>query len=233
MRKLTFLASALALMLAFGEAQLAQAQGSADGTTYVDENGDGIDDNVRIHHRRGHRGVLGPAGSQLSDEQKTELKTLVDGLKASDATEADVRAAIEAKFTEWGIELPEPPAASARFGDLLTEEQAAELDALVAGLRESSASRDDIHAAVDAQLETWGIEMPMPAFSNHFGNMLSEEQATELDALVAGLRASDATPDDIRAAVDAQLETWGVALPAKPNKAMGSRGPGRRGHGRR
>lgn len=160
MKKLTFFASALALLLAFGYAQNVQAQDTTEETTFVDENGDGIDDNIRRHHRHGHRGIFGVVGSQLTDEQKTELQTLVEGLKESEATKDDVRAAVEAKLVEWGIEIPEPPAISTRFGDLLTEEQATELDALVAGLREASATHEDIHTAVDAQLETWGIELP-------------------------------------------------------------------------
>jgi hypothetical protein len=160
MKKLTFWVSALALMLAFGEVQIAQAQDTADGATFVDENGDGIDDNVRMHHRRGHRGIMGGVGASLTDEQKTELKTLVDGLKASETAKEDVRAAVEAKFTEWGIELPAPPTIASRFGDALSEEQGVELNALVDGLREAEASHEDIHAAVEAQLETWGIELP-------------------------------------------------------------------------
>lgn len=160
MKKLTFWVSALALMLAFGEVQMAQAQDTAEGTTFVDENGDGIDDNVRMYHRRGHRGIMGGVGDLLTDEQKTELKTLVDGLKASETAKEDVRAAVEAKFTEWGIELPERPTIASRLGDALSEAQATELNALVDGLRASEASREDIHAAVETQLETWGVELP-------------------------------------------------------------------------
>ena len=160
MKKLTFLTGALALMLAFGSADMAQAQDTTEETTFVDENGDGIDDNARRHHRRGHRGFLRGVGADLSDEQKTELKALVDGLKEGEASKEDVRAAVEAKLTEWGIELPERPTIASRLGDLLTEEQAVELTALVDGLKEAEASHADIHAAVDAQLETWGIEKP-------------------------------------------------------------------------
>jgi len=160
MKKLTFWVSALALMLAFGEVQMAQAQDTTEGTAFVDENGDGIDDNVRMYHRRGHRGIMGGVGALLTDEQKTELHTLVDGLKASETAKEDVRAAVEAKFAEWGIALPERPTIASRFGDALSEEQATELNTLVDGLRATEASREDIHAAVEAQLETWGIELP-------------------------------------------------------------------------
>ncbi|MBT5829411.1 MAG: hypothetical protein HOH77_04365 [Candidatus Latescibacteria bacterium] len=169
MKKLTFLASALALTLAFGEAQIAQAQDTAPEASFVDENGDGIDDNVRRGHRRGHRGIIGRAGANLSDEQKTELKALVDGLKAAEASKADVHAAVEAKFTEWGIELPERPTVASRLGDAISVEQAAELTALVDGLKEAETDRADIKAAVDAQLETWGIEKPEKPEGNKRG----------------------------------------------------------------
>jgi hypothetical protein len=160
MKKLTILTSALALMLAFGDAQMAQAQATGDETSFVDENGDGIDDNMRRGHRRGHRGIMRGARAQLTDEQKTELKALVEGLKASASSKADVRTAVEAKFSEWGVDLPVPPTVADRLGDALSAEQAVELSALVDGLREDSASREDIHAAVDGQLEAWGIEKP-------------------------------------------------------------------------
>lgn len=169
MKKLTFLASALALTLAFGQAQMAQAQDTAPEASFVDENGDGIDDNARRGHRRGHRGIVGRAGADLTDEQKTELKALVAGLREAETSKEDVRAAVEAKFTEWGIELPERPTIASRLGDALTEEQAAELTALVDGLREAETSREDVKAAVDAQLETWGIEKPEKPEGNKRG----------------------------------------------------------------
>jgi hypothetical protein len=160
MMKWTTWIGALALVLALGHVQAVRAQAGGDGPAFVDENGDGINDVVGKHHRHGRRGILGSAGAQLSDVQKTEIKTIVDGLKASEATREEVRAAVEAKFADWGIALPERPSITAVLGDALSEGQATELTALIDGLRASDASREDIHAAVEGQLETWGIEKP-------------------------------------------------------------------------
>ena len=96
----------------------------AAGPVFVDENADGIDDNVRISHHRGRRGVLGQRGgsSQLTKEQRAELKALVDGLKESETSKEDIRAAVKAKLEEWGIEFPERSAVSPGLAKLLTDE---------------------------------------------------------------------------------------------------------------
>ncbi len=75
---------ALALTFALWGGQDAQAA----GPVFVDENADGIDDNVRSSYHRGRKGVLGRRGgsSQLTEAQREELKTLVDGLKESDTS---------------------------------------------------------------------------------------------------------------------------------------------------
>ena len=101
MKKWMTCSIALALTCALWSGQDARAA----GPVFVDENADGIDDNVRISYHRGHRGVLGGRGasSQLTEEQRAELKTLVDGLKESDTSREDIRAAVKAKLEEWGV----------------------------------------------------------------------------------------------------------------------------------
>ena len=153
MKKWMIYSIALALTCALWGSQDAQAA----GPVFVDENADGIDDNVRISYHRGHKGVLGQRGtsSQLTEEQRAELKTLVDGLKESDTSREDIRAAVDAKLEEWGVERPERGLAA-----VLTDEQETELKTLIEGLKESDTSREDIRAAVDAKLEEWGVERP-------------------------------------------------------------------------
>ena len=77
------------------------------------------------------------------------MKALVDGLKESDTSREDIRAAIKAKLEEWGIEFPERPAISPGLAKLLTEDQQTELTTLIEGLKESDTSREDIRTAVD------------------------------------------------------------------------------------
>ena len=66
---------------------------------------------------------------------------------------------------EWGIEVParddqqrpEPPWMSE-----LTDDQKAELQQYAESLRESGATPQEIRDAVNAKLETWGIEITAP-----------------------------------------------------------------------
>ena len=191
----------------------------AAGPVFVDENADGIDDNVRISYHRGRRGVLGQRGgsSQLTKEQRAELKALVEGLKESETSREDIRAAVEAKLKEWGVERPERG-----LDALLTEDQETAIRVLVEWLKAEGKSSAEIRAAVNEQLEAWGVERP----ERGLAAALTEEQEAELKTLIEGLRASETSREDIRAAVDAQLEAWGIERPERSRE-------GKRGHGRR
>lgn len=166
MKKWTTWSLVLALTFALWGSQDVQAQDepAAAAPGFVDENGDGIDDNARIRHRRGHRGVMKRRGahsqiqSLLTEEQQAGLKALVEGMKASEASGSDIRAAVEARLVAWEIERPERPERG--LNALLDEAQEAEIKELIGGLKEAESSRTDVRAAVDAQLEAWGVERP-------------------------------------------------------------------------
>ena len=209
MKKWMTCSIALALTCALWGGQDAQAA----GPVFMDENADGIDDNVRISYHRGHRGVLGGRGvsSQLTEDQHAELKTLVDGLKELDTSREDIRAAVKAKLEEWGIEFPERPAISSGLAKLLTEDQQTELTTLIEGLKESDTSREDIRAAVDAKLEEWGVERPERGLEA----LLTEDQEVAIRVLIAWLQVEGKTREEIRAAVDAKLVEWGVERPER------------------
>jgi ribonuclease HI len=116
---------------------------------------------------RPHPGHFGPVmmfSGKLTDAQEAELQALLDELEAGDATRADVRAAIDAKLLEYGIERPERGDLFVdRIGNLLTDAQEVELQALIDGLQADGATRADVKAAVDAKLDEYGVEVPVPA----------------------------------------------------------------------
>ena len=209
MKKWMTYSIALALTCALWGGQDAQAA----GPVFVDENADGIDDNVRISYHRGRKGVLGQRGtsSQLTEEQREELKTLVDGLKESDTSKEDIRAAVKAKLEEWGVEFPERPVISSGLAKLLTDEQEAELTTLIDGLKDSDTSREDIRTAVAAKLEEWGVERP----ERGLDALLTEDQEIGLRVLIEWLRAEGKSKEEIRAAVNDQLEEWGIERPER------------------
>ena len=204
----------IALTFALWGGQDAQAA----GPVFVDENADGIDDNVRSSYHRGRKGVLGRRGgsSQLTEAQREELKTLVDGLKESDTSKEDIRTAVDAKLEEWDVERSERG-----LDALLTEDQEIGIRVLIEWLRAEGKSEEEIRTAVNDQLEEWGVERP----ERGLASVLTEDQETALKTLIDGLKASDTSKEDIRTAVDAKLEEWGVERPER------SRG-GKRGHGK-
>ena len=142
---------------------LAFAVVAADATftpaqdTFVDENGDGIDDGAARKHRFGRRGILRGVRTQLTDEQKAEVKAALEELKRAEASRDEIQAALSALLEGYGIEVPEPGyRLNERLGGVLTEEQLADLRAEIDGLREAEASREDIRAAFEAKLTEFG-----------------------------------------------------------------------------
>ncbi len=46
---------------------------------------------------------------RLSEDQRTELHTLVEGMRTEGASREDIHAAVKAQHAEWGIEAPSAP----------------------------------------------------------------------------------------------------------------------------
>ncbi|MGD9401867.1 MAG: hypothetical protein PVF95_06335 [bacterium] len=122
------------------------------------------------------------------------------------------------------------------FGQM-TEEQRGALHEKVEEMREAGADREEIREAVNAMLESWGIEVPeRPSREGREGrrgehmhhppffDQLTGEQKAELRGLIDGMREAGASREDVHAAVREKLEGWGIEVPERP-------GPGDcRGH---
>ncbi|MDA0746950.1 MAG: hypothetical protein O2954_10555 [bacterium] len=201
----------------------------ANGGGFVDENGDGIDDNATFRHHFGrhNRGEIGRLASLLTAEQLSALKEKVDALKTEGATRDEIHTAINAELEALGIELPTP--GLGRVSSLLTEEQLATLTEKIDALKAEGATSDEIHAAVHAELDALGIDLPIPGIER-LGSLLTEEQLASLTEKINTLRAEGATHDEIRVAIGAELDALGIEQPTKPMRPHG-RMRGR--HGRR
>ncbi len=107
-----------------------------------------------------------PLMRDLTIEQRAEVHELVNNMRSEGASRTEIHAALEQLFDQWGIELPgRTGSGQGHFGpppflNNLTEEQQAEFQALVSGMIENGATPEEIHAAVRALLEEWGIELP-------------------------------------------------------------------------
>jgi len=102
--------------------------------------------------------------------------------------------------------------------DDLTDEQREAIEQKVQEMREAGASREEIRAEINAMLEEWGVEVPefhgpTPPW---LGN-LTDEQRAEIDQIVQDMKEAGATREEIKAAVDAKLEEWGIEVPECPH----------------
>jgi len=167
-----------------------------------------------------------PWMSQLTYNQKEQIRQLVDSLRESGATPQEIRDAINVELQEWGIEVPEVPARQPPWMSQLTDDQKEEIQQLIDSLRESGASQEEIRDAINAKLQDWSIEVPAPPESSGqlpreppWMSQLTHEQKEEIQQLIDSLKASGATPQEIRDAINAKLQEWGIELPARPQSS--------------
>ena len=108
----------------------------------------------------------------------------------------------------------------------LTQEQADELKALIESMRTAEASPQEIHEAVAAMLDEWGLDAPQMqgprnwAYGPWAG--FTEEQRDELRTMIETMRELGAEPSEIHDAIKAKLMEWGIELP--PMQGPGPRG---------
>jgi len=158
-----------------------------------------------------------PWMSQLTDEQKEEIQKLIESLRASQATPQEIRDAVNTKLQEWAIEVPEVSAREPPWMSQLTDEQKEQIQQLIESLRASEAAPQEIRDAINAKLQEWGIELPAPPSREPpWMSQLTDEQKEEIQQLIELLKASGATPQEIRDAINAKLQEWGIELPAPP-----------------
>lgn len=102
------------------------------------------------------------------------------------------------------------------FLEQLTEEQRVELQNLRQSMKDQGADRKEIHDAVMAKLEEWGIEVPEhPHIVERLKDQLTEDQINELESMIDEMRSQNADRREICQAVHAKLEEWGIELPER------------------
>ena len=119
----------------------------ATAVTIVDAQG------RRGRHRPGDHSVV------LTEDQRAQVQALADSLRLAGASRTEIREAIAGLFADWGIERPDRRDG---FFAQLSDDQKAELRALVEELRAAGATRAEIRAAVNSLFESWGLELPEP-----------------------------------------------------------------------
>ena len=96
---------------------------------------------------------------QLTEEQKKELRNMINEMKNQGASRKEIRAAINEKLKEWGIDRPKRKKRGKKgFWDKLTDAQKKELRDMINEMKSQGASRKEIRAAINKKLKEWGIE---------------------------------------------------------------------------
>ncbi len=122
----------------------------------------------------------------------------------------------------WTTPGPQPPAREPPWMSQLTDEQKQEIEQLTQSLKDAGATPEEIRDAVNAKLQEWGIEIPeMPAGEPPWMSQLTDEQKEELQQLIQSLTDSGATRDEIRDALNAKLQEWGIQVPEQSGPHQG------------
>ncbi len=123
--------------------------------------------------------------SQLTDDQRDEVRLLISSMRADGALNDEIHNAVAALFTSWGLEPPDfCGPRKGRFGhrqlmNQLTDDQRAEVRQLVRTMRADGASRAEIRSAVNDLLISWGIDVPAPRSGD---NMIRQKAGRQIKA---------------------------------------------------
>jgi DNA-binding transcriptional regulator YhcF (GntR family) len=154
--------------------------------------------------------VPNPWMRELNDEQRQEIRGLLEELRESGATREEIKEVIDSKLTVPDKGMRQRPP----WMPELTDEQREEIKQLIEDLKESGASRDEIKEAVDAKLVEWNIEIsegkmpPCPPWLPE----LTDEQKEEIKEIIKELKDNGASKEEIKEAIDSKLEEWGIEV---------------------
>jgi DNA-binding transcriptional MerR regulator len=170
--------------------------------------------------------------SQLTDEQKTEVKEKLKELTDTGASREEIRKTLKEFYEENGIELP-GKFKKCGFGkafmqnvDKLTDEQRDEFRVKVKELREQETESKVFRQKMEELLQSCGLDLPArmrrgPHSDNRYNRMaflnqqLSEEQHQELLSKMKSLRESKTSPQETMKQL---LEEYGLEKPEMRNK---------------
>jgi DNA-binding transcriptional regulator YhcF (GntR family) len=181
---------------------------------------------------RGKRFGKGRDGifSQLTEDQKKELREKMGELRAQNVSPEEVQNAIKELLDSWGIEVPENfghRMGSRRmqrggFMQQLTEEQRQAVHEKIQNLRAQDVPREEITTTIAELLESWGIDVP-ENFGERFGkrgprgnplfDQLSDEQRKAIQDKIHELRSQEVPREEIAVAIAELLESWDVEIP--------------------
>lgn len=179
--------------------------------------------------------------AELTKDQRKEVLAKVKEMKQAGAKPDEVKTAVREMLKGWGLQLPAQAAAAREGGKAaqgllakLTDQQRQQVLAKVKEMKDAGAKPEEIKAAVTETLKGFGVEVPAGGLELGKGQgarawlaSLTKEQRQQVLAKVKELRAADAKPEEIKAAVTEMLKGFGVTVPAGGLQLGGAAAGGR------
>ncbi|RKY60003.1 MAG: hypothetical protein DRP94_01820 [Candidatus Latescibacterota bacterium] len=156
-------------------------------------------------------GIKPPPRPRLTEEQRAEIREMVKEMKEAGASPAEIRRAVAEKLREWGVRPPRKRPLLRIIFSRLTDDQRAAIRQKVEELKAQGASRQEIRRAVGRMLKEWGVRLPRRR--PHIFARLTEEQRAEIREMVKEMKEAGASPEEVRSAVRAKLQEWGIVPP--------------------
>lgn len=185
----------------------AQEKQEESPPTFVDEDGDGIDDRVTFRHRLSQRSrgsaLLWVLSAPLTKAQRMALQARINELLEGGAELPEIRRAIFAELEGFGVDLTET--FLTRLSAVLTEDQMSALRKKAEALKANGATYQRIYREIRDELAVMGInwEGQRPDYS---GSRLTEGEMSELQKKIDKLIADGASRVEIQKAIHAELE---------------------------
>lgn len=154
---------------------------------------------------------------QLTAEQRTQLEAKLKELRAAQAKPEAINEAIRDLYKGWGLT---PPQGRALIILQLTPEQRKQVREKMKELHAANAKPEEIRAALAEMLKGFGYELPQAAGEGkgkgkNVDERLTAEQRQQLQAKLKELKAANAKPEEIKAAIAELYKGWGLELPKR------------------
>jgi DNA-binding transcriptional regulator YhcF (GntR family) len=178
--------------------------------------------------------------ADMTQDQRGDVQDMIKEMKDQGATREEIRAAVVEMLEGYGIEVPEdwpgpfgPGHGRGGFWKDLTKEQREAVREMIKEMRDQSATREEIRAAVVEMLEGYGIEVPedwpgpfgFGPGPGGFWRDLTDEQRQAVREMIREMRSQGATREEIHAAVAEMLEGYGIEQPKDPEGSASAIAP--------
>jgi DNA-binding transcriptional regulator YhcF (GntR family) len=159
----------------------------------------------------------------LTEEQRDAVQKKIKEMHEAGADRKEIHAEVSGMLKGYGIEAPERMGAAhghKRVMSQLTDEQKKAVEEKVKQMRDSGATREEIHTQVSEMLKGYGVEAPdmQRGLERRLAAIpeLNDEQRQDVQEKVTQMREAGKSREEIHTEVRQMLKGYGVEIPDRP-----------------